>query len=316
MALISKLFRTSLLLRSRQKIKKYHADREFDFSEDSDDGKTTYPAEMHPLGPLPPGMQMDFDPIPNSYFYYAAGMHIPRVEQPSYMSYAEGDKVWHVFNASTLTLGRMANRISHILQGKHRPYYTHDRLQPENRGDFVIVVNGKYPLILGTKGREKIYRSHSGQPGCMKELNIRQILDKTDWKRVVRQSVRGMLPSNKLNEKYLGRLFIYPEIYHDKDEIPQFVQRPRPDINQIMNHEKILDQPESKLVYASNLENLPENLKKLKYEPDKSVLIPFQKRPNAPKEYSLTDKKRIKKFWRNLRRFKVYDHRSKKFEIK
>lgn len=316
MALVSKIFRASLAVRCREKIKKYRVDREFDFSDDSDDGTKTYPAVMDPLGKMPPGMNMDFDPVPNSFFYYASGMHIPRVEQPTYLSFAQDDKIWHIFNASSITLGRMANRISQILQGKHRPYYTHDRLQPENQGDFVIVVNGKYPLILGTKGREKIYRSHSGKPGSMKELNIRQILSKSDWKRVVRQSVRGMLPNNKLLEQYLKRLHIYPEIYHDFENLPQFIQQPLPDINKILNHEKVLEDPASKIVFSTSLDNLPDQLKGLKYEPNEIYNVPFNKRPDAPKEFSLIDKKKVKKFWKTLRRFKVYDHRSGKYEIK
>ena len=316
MALVSKIFRASLLSTFRFKIKKYHGDRELDFSDDSDDGTKTYPKDLHPLDPLPPGMQLDFDPIPNKFFYYAAGKHIPRVEQPTYMSFVQNEKVWHVFNANAVTLGRMANRISYLLQGKNRPYYSHDKLQPDEKSDHVIVVNGKFPMILGTKGKMKIYRSHSGRPGSMKELNIRQILSKTDWKRVVEQSVRGMLPSNKLREHYLKRLFIYPEIFHDFQDIPQFLQKPVTDINEDFSQTKILSDPEAKIVYADDLTKIPDSMKSLKYEPEALITTPVRQREERPKIYNRQDQKSIKNFWRRLRRFKVYDHREAKYVVK
>jgi large subunit ribosomal protein L13 len=259
---------------------------------------------------------MEFEEIPNSFFYYASNQHVARTEQPSYMSFVENEKVFHVFNASTITLGRMANKISYLLQGKSRPYYAHDHLQSDDKSDFCIVVNGKYPHLLGTKGKGKIYRHHTGRPGSMQEITIRQVLAKNDWKRVVRQSVQGMLPSNKLREKYMERLFIYPEIYHDFEHVPQFIQRPVPDINEIFSQTKILTEPDVKIVYASDISKIPDEMKHMKYEPESLLTTPVRFRTEKPKQYNVRDKKVIKRFWKRLRRFKVYDHRYGKFEVK
>ena len=178
MALLAKIFRQCLSIPLRKKIKVYNVDRDVDFSDDSEDGTSVYGNNYDPMAPPPPGMKLDYTPIPTDYFYNLAEIQKERVAQPAYMAYVKDEQIWHVFNANAITLGRMASRISRLIQSKHRPYYTHSDIMPEKRGDFIVVINGKFPLLYGTKGKMKIYRSHSGQPGHLKELNIRQILAK------------------------------------------------------------------------------------------------------------------------------------------
>jgi large subunit ribosomal protein L13 len=315
MALLSKVFRLSTALPVRKVPKMIRADRELDFSDDSDDGTQVYGNKFDPLEPPPAGMRLTFDEIPNSYFYEIADREKPRVAQPSYVAYTRGEQVWHVFNASALTLGRMASRIAGVLMAKHRPYFTHDRLFEEAKGDFVVVVNGKYPMIYGTKGKMKVYRRHTGQPGHMHELNIRQVLARDDWRRVVRHAVSGMLPSNKLRDQYLKRMHIYPEIYHDFEDLPQIVQKQVPDINEDLVPKDLFQRKDTKLVFASDLNDLPEELKHIKYEP-MDFEVPLHKRPEQFKEYTPQEMKKLKKHLRHLRRFKVFDHRLQKFEIK
>ncbi|OMJ80190.1 hypothetical protein SteCoe_19643 [Stentor coeruleus] len=315
MALLSKIFRICPAIMTRVRpIKTYWGHRDFDFSDDSDDGISTYGDKPDPQAPLPPGMKMNYEPIPTEYFYNLAGVQKPRAPQPSYMAIVKDQQVWHIFNASTITLGRMASKIAQLVQAKHRPNYTHDHLLSDEQADFIVVVNGKYPLLLGTKGKMKIYRHHTTYPGHLHELNIRQVLSKACWKRVVEQAVGGMLPKNKLREKYMKRLHVYPEIYHDFDFLPQFVQRSAPDPNKILAVEDFKD-PKLKIVWAQDPENIPEELKHLKYEPE-DLETPFHKRNPRPVPYNNREKKISAKYFRTLRRFKVFEHRTQKFEIK
>ena len=178
MAFLSRVLRNCIGLPLRGKAKYYNVHRDVDFSGDSDDGAKTYGTNYDPMQPPPPGIKLSLEHIPTDFFYGMAEMEKPRVAQPSYMSFVIGEQIWHIFNANAITLGRMASKAAQLLQSKHRPYYTHARMLPDDKGDFIVVVNGKYPLLYGTKGKMKIYRSHSGYPGHLKELNIRQVLTK------------------------------------------------------------------------------------------------------------------------------------------
>ena len=50
---------------------------------------------------------------------------------------SEIERRWYVVDASDETLGRLASRVAHVLEGKHKPTY-----QPNlDSGDHVIVLN-------------------------------------------------------------------------------------------------------------------------------------------------------------------------------
>jgi len=54
---------------------------------------------------------------------------------------------WHYINAEGLTLGRLASKVSHVLQGKHKPIFTkHIPI-----GDFVVVTNMSRVILTGKK---------------------------------------------------------------------------------------------------------------------------------------------------------------------
>ena len=52
--------------------------------------------------------------------------------------------------------------------------------------------------------KTKIYYSHSGYPGGIKKINFKDLLEK-DPEKVLRNSVKGMLPKNKLNRQIIKK---------------------------------------------------------------------------------------------------------------
>ena len=62
--------------------------------------------------------------------------------------------------------------------------------------------------ILNKKIEQKKYYRHSGYHGGLKETNLQQMLDKHP-DRVIKQSVKGMLPKNVPGRRMLGRLKVY-----------------------------------------------------------------------------------------------------------
>ena len=117
---------------------------------------------------------------------------------------SELEPAWHVFDAETKPLGRLATEVARILQGKHKATYTPHLLT----GDFVIVVNASQAVTTGQKISQKVYYRHSGYHGGLKTTPLKVMLDKHP-ERVIRSAVAGMLPKNLLAKRMLRRLKVY-----------------------------------------------------------------------------------------------------------
>jgi large subunit ribosomal protein L13 len=116
---------------------------------------------------------------------------------------------WYVIDASQAPLGRVATQIATLLLGKGKPMFT----KHIDTGDYVIVINAANVQVTGGKMDKKMYYKHSGFPGGLTELTMREKLDR-DQTSVIWQAVRGMLPVNKLRTGRLDRLKIYAGAEH------------------------------------------------------------------------------------------------------
>ncbi|HOQ16315.1 MAG TPA: 50S ribosomal protein L13 [Defluviitaleaceae bacterium] len=131
----------------------------------------------------------------------------------TYMAKAEAvERKWYVVDAKDMTLGRLSSEVAKVLRGKHKPTYT-----PHiDTGDFVIVINAKDIKVTGKKLDQKLYRHYTGYAGGLKEISLRDLLEKKPEK-VIYEAVRGMLPKNRLGRKMLKKLRVYsgPEHKHE-----------------------------------------------------------------------------------------------------
>ena len=125
---------------------------------------------------------------------------------------------WFVIDATGMTLGRLATQIVTVLKGKHKPIYSPHL----DTGDFVVVVNAHKVRVTGRKMDQKIYYRHSGYPGGLKEISLRDQLDRHP-DRVIRFAVRGMLPKNRLGRQMIKKLKVYATPGH-----PHEAQQPKP----------------------------------------------------------------------------------------
>jgi large subunit ribosomal protein L13 len=128
----------------------------------------------------------------------------------------EIERDWFVVDAEGQTLGRLASKIAPILRGKHKPTYTPHL----DCGDFVIVVNAEKVQVTGRKMDQKFYYRHSGYPGGIKRISLRDQL-KQHPERVIQAAVKGMLPKNKLGRQMIKKLKVYAG-----DEHPHAAQQP------------------------------------------------------------------------------------------
>jgi len=118
---------------------------------------------------------------------------------------------WYLVDASGKSLGRLATKIAEVLVGKHRPDFTPGVIL----GDHVVVVNAEKISVSPTRVAEKKYYRHSGYPGGLHEISYTRQLE-THPDRIIRFAVRGMLPKNRLTERFLSNLKVYagPEHPH------------------------------------------------------------------------------------------------------
>ena len=111
---------------------------------------------------------------------------------------------WKLVDANGKNLGRLATQISTILLGKDKPTFT----PGVDTGDYVIVVNAEHVTVTGNKLDDKYYYRHSGYPGGLKKISLRDQLEKHP-DRVIWQAVWGMLPHNRFGRKLIKKLKVF-----------------------------------------------------------------------------------------------------------
>ncbi len=123
---------------------------------------------------------------------------------------------WHVIDADSRILGRIATVAARLLQGKHKATYTPHM----DLGDFVVVVNAAKVKLSGRKEDQKIYRQHSGYEGGLREERARLVRQRHP-ERLVEEAVHGMLPKTKLGQAMYRKLKVYAGPDH-----PHAAQKP------------------------------------------------------------------------------------------
>src|SRR3989344_1060244 len=100
---------------------------------------------------------------------------------------------WHIFDAKSHVLGRLATEVATHLIGKNKTDYS-----PEaDMGDFIVVINSR----------------HAGYPGGLKKVTLEKAkANKPNF--IIHKAVWGMLPKNKLRKIRIKRLFIYESDTH------------------------------------------------------------------------------------------------------
>lgn len=124
---------------------------------------------------------------------------------------------WYLIDAKDAILGKLATKAADIVRGKHKATFSPHL----DMGDFVVVINAKDIKVTGTKMSEKLYRSHSGYFGHLKEISLQEMLEKKP-ELVIEKAVLGMLPKNGLRREFIKKLKVYGGAEH-----PHAAQQPK-----------------------------------------------------------------------------------------
>jgi large subunit ribosomal protein L13 len=140
------------------------------------------------------------------------------VQKTYFPKAGEITRQWVVVDANGQNLGRLATRVARTLLGKDKPTFT----PGVQTGDFVIVIHAEKITVTGKRLDDKFYYRHSGYPGGIKKISLRDQLQKHP-DRVIKAAVRGMLPKNRYGRALLGHLKVYAGGEH-----PHQAQTPKP----------------------------------------------------------------------------------------
>jgi large subunit ribosomal protein L13 len=124
---------------------------------------------------------------------------------------------WHVIDATDQVLGRLAARVSTILQGKNKPTYT----PHVDTGDFVIVLNAEKVKVTGRKADVIEYDTYSRYPGG-RHLYSYKTMQERHPERIIQIAIKRMLPKNKMGRHLLTKCKIYKGTEH-----PHSAQQPK-----------------------------------------------------------------------------------------
>lgn len=121
---------------------------------------------------------------------------------------------YYLFNCEDFFLGKMSVKIAFLLQGKDKPDYAPNKMEKR----FVIVINSDKLKVSGRKKDSKIYHTFSGYPGGITSRTLRETI-KRDSRKVIWNSVYGMLPKNKLRDEMMKKMFIFKDSKHTAGNI-------------------------------------------------------------------------------------------------
>ena len=116
---------------------------------------------------------------------------------------------YRLVDARGEVVGRLASKLSLLLQGKDKPTYSPDR----SDGDVVVVVNAAEVTLTGRKLENKKYYRHTGYVGGLVTRTAGEMMrDEPCF--VLRKAVERMLPKNNLRRDMMRKLRVFPGRTH------------------------------------------------------------------------------------------------------
>ena len=126
----------------------------------------------------------------------------------------EINREWHFINAENEVLGRLSTKIAKLLMGKNKASFTRN----ENMGDKVVVTNAAKIRVTGKKLKDKVYYHHTDFPKGLRSESLENLLSRKPTE-VLKKSVMGMLPKNRLRNLMMKNFYIYAGEEHPHKNI-------------------------------------------------------------------------------------------------
>jgi len=113
-------------------------------------------------------------------------------------------KTAHIIDATDRTLGRVASEAAHALLGKRSVHFAKNQALP-----VTVTINNASKLHLPSRRTAgKIYTHYTGYPGGLREMSMEEMIAKKGIAEVVKKTVDGMIPRNKLRTPRMKNLIV------------------------------------------------------------------------------------------------------------
>ncbi len=107
----------------------------------------------------------------------------------------------YTIDANGMRLGKVATTAASYLIGKNSPSVTRNNVTAVQ----VNIINAS-KLDVPVKKKEDIYQSYSGYPGGRKTETLEHLGKRRGYAEVLKRTIKGMLPKNKLQPLMLRNL--------------------------------------------------------------------------------------------------------------
>ena len=112
----------------------------------------------------------------------------------------------HTIDATDRTLGRVASEAAHALLGKRSAQNSVHLAHP-----VTVIIENASKLNLPTRRiMGKAYTHYTGYPGGLRSERMDEVIAKKGVEEVVRRTVDGMIPRNRLRAPRMKHLVIKP----------------------------------------------------------------------------------------------------------
>lgn len=110
----------------------------------------------------------------------------------------------YTIDATNRTLGRVASEAAHALLGKRSVHFTKNETHPIT----VVVENASKLHLTERRTKGKVYTRYTGYRAGLRETSMEEMITKKGVSEVVRKTVDGMIPRNKLRAPRMKNLIV------------------------------------------------------------------------------------------------------------
>jgi len=114
------------------------------------------------------------------------------------------EKKVYVIDATSRTLGRVASEAAHALLGKRSVHFAKNQAMPVT----VTINNAGKMYLPARRTAGKIYVRYTGHPGGLYFTSMDDMIAKKGIAEVIRKTIDGMIPRNKLRAPRMKNLII------------------------------------------------------------------------------------------------------------
>lgn len=110
----------------------------------------------------------------------------------------------YTIDATDRTLGRVASEAAHALLGKRSALFAKNQTHPIT----VVIENAGKLHLPERRTQGKVYLHYTGFPGGQREMRMDEMITKKGIAEVLKKTIDGMIPRNKLRKSRMQNLVV------------------------------------------------------------------------------------------------------------